>query len=386
MNVRLFRPTVGEEELQNIREVFDRSWLGLGPTVTQFEKAWSQYIGAPTSVAVNSGTAALHLALARYGFPEGKKVLVPSLTFVASATCILYNRLKPVFVDVDPETLQVDPDDLERKADADCVAMVVVHFGGHPAPMERILEVARQKNLKVIEDCAHSAGGEYPTGALAGRKLGMLSDIGCYSFEEKKGMTCGDGGMLSSPDPELIEPLRAHRWIGIDKDTWKREKGLAQEAAESRHWHYEVSVLGYKYNMNDVAAAIGMAQLEKLDGFNARKNEILTRYLDGLAHIPRVAPLLPYHLSGSSYHMFGVRLPQGERDAWILHLKGLGIATGVHYMPIHLHPLLQREWEGADPTPVATGLWESFLTLPMHTALTDAEVDHVLHGLSSFPG
>lgn len=398
MNVRLFKPSVGEEELNRIREVFQRAWLGLGPTVSEFEQAWSRYVGTPTSVGVNSGTAALHLALGAFRFPEGKKVLVPSLTFVASATAILYNRLHPVFVDVDPVTLQMDPEDLERKADGSCVAVVVVHYGGHAAPMGRILEVAARKGLKVIEDCAHCPGGEYPgepgdDGGLVGGKLGTLGDVGCYSFEEKKGMTTGDGGMISSPDSELIEPLRAHRWIGIDKDTWRREKKLTQGEDDPRHWHYEVGVLGYKYNMNDLMAAIGMAQLEKLDGFNARKRELLARYLDGLNAVTGVEPLFPYRLPGSSYWMFGVRLPEGGgedrgavRDSWVLHLKPRGIATGVHFMPIHLHPLFRPMWEGADPTPVASSLWERFLTLPLHVDLTEEEVDHVLEGLRSFQG
>ena len=190
MEIRLFKPSVGQEELDNIKDVFNRAWLGLGPLVSEFEKEWTAYIGSASSIGVNSGTAALHLAVGAFGFKPGSKVLVTALTFVASATCILYNQLEPVFVDIDADTLSMSLEDMERKLTPDCVAIVVVHLGGHPARMDEIMDFARLHNLKVIEDCAHCAGGEYN-----GRKLGMIGDIGCFSFEEKKCMTTGDGGI-----------------------------------------------------------------------------------------------------------------------------------------------------------------------------------------------
>ena len=260
MQVRLFKPCVGEEELANIKDVFDRAWMGLGPLVSKFEEEWKNYMGVKSAVGVNSGTAALHLALTAFNFPEGSKVLVPALTFVSTATAILYNRLEPVFVDADLETLSLSLDDLSRKVTKDCVAVMPVHLGGHPVAMDRLVEFAKQHNLKVIEDCAHTVGGVYQ-----GKKLGTWGDIGCFSFEEKKCMTTGDGGMICSQDPDLTEPLRANRWIGIDKDTWKRSSEYTEaDAINARHWYYEVAVMGYKYNMNDVMAAIGLAQLKKL--------------------------------------------------------------------------------------------------------------------------
>lgn len=375
MQIRLFKPSVGQEELENIRGVFERSWLGLGPLVSQFEKEWTEYIGCASSVGVNSATAALHLAVGAFGFKPGAKVLVTSLTFVSSATCILYNNLEPVFVDVDPETLSMSIEDLERKTTKDCVAIVVVHFGGHPAPMDRIMEFAKIHHLKVIEDCAHCAGGEY-----LGRKLGTWSDIGCFSFEEKKSMTTGDGGMLCANDPELIEPLRATRWIGIDKDTWKRQSQYTKTALDDpRHWYYEVSVLGYKYNMNDLMAAIGLAQLKKLDQMNQRRRDAIRRYLDGIKGLAQLVPLLAYSLPGSSYWLFGVRHPR--RDPLILHLKRLGIATSVHYMPVPWHPLFAPY---RNLTPVADVVWQALITIPLFADITNEEVDYVLDGLRSF--
>jgi perosamine synthetase len=375
LQVRLFKPSVGEEELANIRAVFERAWLGLGPTVVQFEQAWSEYIGAKTSVGVNSATAALHLSLTAFGFKPGKKVLVPAITFVSTAAAPLYNQLEPLFVDVDEDTLSLSLSDLERKITPDCVAVMPVHMGGHPVPMESLLDLARRHNLAVIEDCAHCAGGLYK-----GKKLGMWGDIGCFSFEEKKSMTTGDGGMLSSHQPDLIEPLRAHRWVGIDRDTWKRAAGYTSaEALDARHWYYEIAVLGFKYNMNDLMAAIGLAQLKKLDAMNARKRAIIQRYLDGIQDCTRIRPLLPYSLEGSSYWIFGVRC--GARDKLILHLKKRGIATGVHYMPVPMHPLFRKY--DVD-IPVAKRVWETMITLPLFADLTDQEVDYVVEALHAF--
>jgi perosamine synthetase len=375
MQVRLFKPSVGQEELDKIREVFDRAWLGLGPLVGEFEREWSRYLGTGASVGVNSGTAALHLALTALGFPAGKKVLVPAITFVATATAAIYNHLDPIFVDVDPDALTMSMEDLERKRTADCVAIMPVHFGGHPVPMERINDFAKAHRLAVIEDCAHCAGGEYH-----GKKLGTWGDIGCFSFEEKKSMTTGDGGMLSSGDVELIEPLRAYRWVGIDKDTWKRAAHYTdQNELESRHWYYEVAVLGYKFNMNDLMAAIGLAQLKKLDAMNERRRQIIRRYLDGLEGMRRVRPLLPYSLEGSSYWLFGVRCEQ--RDALIRCLKARGVATGVHYMPLPMHPLFSAT---KAEIPVAQEVWKTMVSLPLFPDLRDNEVDYVVEAIGDF--
>jgi perosamine synthetase len=363
---------VGEEELANIKGVFERAWLGLGPLVSQFEKDWSQYIGAEDSLGVNSGTAALHLALTAFGFPVGKKVLVPAITFISTATAALYNRLEPVFVDVDPVTLGVSLDDLERKITPDCVAVIPVHMGGHPVPMDKIMEIAGRHNLAVIEDCAHCAGGFYK-----GKRLGLWGDIGCFSFEEKKCMTTGDGGMISSSQPDLVEPLRAYRWVGIDKDTWKRSAGYTSpEVVDARHWYYEVGVLGYKYNMNDLMAAIGLAQLKKLDWMNARRRDIIGRYLEGIKDCRRIQPIMPYCLKDSAYWLFGVRCE--KRDDLIIYLKRKGIATGVHFMPLPMHPLFKNY---DVEIPVAQRVWQTIVTLPLFPDLTDMEVDYVVEAL-----
>ena len=375
MNIRLFKPSVGKEELANIKEVFDRAWLGNGPMVVKFEEAWSKYTGSKISVAVNSATAALHLALTAFHFPEGKKVLVPAITFASTATAVLYNRLIPVFVDVDPETVSMDLNDLQRKYDKDCVAVIPVHNGGFPVPMDRMMEIAEKLNLKVIEDCAHCAGGEYK-----GKKLGTWGHIGCFSFEEKKLMTTGDGGMICSDDEALIAPLHAYRWVGIDKDTWRRAENATHKAEnEAMHWHYEISVLGYKYNMNDIAAAIGLAQLKKLDAMNARRAKIINKYIDDIKGIETIKPIFPYKKGNGAYWYFGIRCER--RNDLIIHLKNKGIATGVHFYPLTLQPLFKPY---AYDCPVADKIWETFVTLPSHVDLTDEEVNFVIFQLKEF--
>jgi perosamine synthetase len=375
MNVRLFTPSVGEEELANIRDSFEKSWIGLGPKVRQFEKEWSEMIGCRTSIGTNSATAALHLAVSAFKFPRGKKVMVPAITFASTALAPIYNQLEPVFVDVEADTISLSLDDLEKKYTADCVAIMPVHMGGHPADMEKIMGFARAKNLKVIEDCAHLAGTSYK-----GKKLGNWGDIGCFSFEEKKAMTTGDGGMLCADDEELVAPLRANRWLGIDKSTWKRVGDYTDAETDAMHWHYEIAELGFKYNMNDLAASIGLAQIRKLPGFNARRAEIVKRYLAGMDNLQNIRPLLPYQPDDYNYWIFGVRYH--ERDALIRFLKKRGIATGVHYLPLTQHPYFEP-WNRHD-TPVSDQIWTEFISLPLHAQLTDEEVDYVLQGLHDF--
>ncbi len=375
MKIRLFKPYIGKEELENIKDVFDRAWLGLGPKVSEFEIEWCKYIEIKTSIAVNSATAALHLALNAYHFKEGSKVLIPAITFASTATAILYNRLEPIFVDVNAETISISLQDLEKKYDKNCVAVIPVHMGGHPVPMDELMEFAKSKNLAVIEDCAHCAGGEFK-----GCKLGTWGDIGCFSFEEKKCMTTGDGGMICSDDEDLITPLRSYRWVGIDKDTWKRAKGYTDSAyLNAMHWYYEIAVLGYKYNMNDLAASIGLAQLKKLDWMNERRRQCIKRYLQGVKNLKNIKPLVPYEPDNYVYWIFGVRCDR--RDDLIIHLKSKGIATGVHYMPLPLHPLFKSYDYGCENS---NKIWKTFVTLPLFAELTNEEINYVVDALSEF--
>lgn len=374
MNIRLFKPSVGNEELESIQKAFQSAWLGLGPRVGEFEQKWSQYIGSSESVGVNSCTAALHLALSAFKFPKGKKVLVPVLTFAATAMAVIYNELEPVFVDINPETLGISFEDLERKYDKDCVAVMPVHFAGHPVQMDSLVAWAKTRGLKVIEDSAHSAGGKYK-----GKALGTWGDIGCFSFEEKKCMTTGDGGMISSNDPELLKPLRHSRWVGINKDTWERYEANSLNNLDANGWYYEISDIGYKYNMNDLMASIGLVQLEKLDRMNRRREAILQQYLIGLQASRKVKAAIPYHLQDSSYWAFVVRVE--DRERFILHMKDIGVSTGVHYMPLTMHPLFMKY---QTETPIADSKWRELVTLPLFPDLTQEEVEYVISSIQAY--
>jgi len=371
MNIRLFKPSLGQEELDNIKDAFDRSWIGLGPKVNEFEKKWAEFIGCKVAIGLNSATAALHLALKVFNFPEGKKVLVPAFTFVSTASAILYNRLIPVFVDSDPVTLGISLNDLERKYDKDCVAVMPVHYCGHPVPMDQLMPWAKDKGLKVIEDCAHTAGGKYK-----GKSLGTWGDIGCFSFEEKKLMTTGDGGMICSNDPELLKDVKAMRWVGIDKDNWKTAKKYTKANKDAMHWFYEINVLGYKYNMNDLSASIGLAQLEKLPKMNARRSKIIRKYMDGIENFERIKPLLPYEPEKYVYQIFGIRAE--KRDDLIIYLKSKGIATGCHYTPLSMQPLFKPYANGCD---YIEKEHNRFISLPLHADLRDEEVNYIIEKL-----
>lgn len=374
MNIRLFKPSLGAFELENIKEAFERSWIGLGPKVNEFEEKWAEFTGAQQAIAVNSATAALHLALKVFGFPRGKKVLVPALTFSATASAVLYNDLIPVFVDSDPITLGMDLDDMKSKYDQDCVAVIPVHYCGHPVAMEKLLPWAQERGMRVIEDCAHTTGSWY-----MGKKLGTWGDIGCFSFEEKKLMTTGDGGMMITNQSDLFKHVKAMRWVGIDKDNWKTSQSYIRSNKDAMHWFYEINLLGYKYNMNDLAASIGLGQLKRLPEMNARRSEIIKHYMQGIQQIDCVEPLLPYDPDKYVYQMFGIRV--GPRDELMIYLKSKGVATGCHYTPLTLQPLFQSY---PNHCSYIEHEHNKFITLPLHADLTDEEVNYVLEGMREF--
>ena len=237
------------------------------------------------------------------------------------------------------------------------------------------MQIAKENNLAVIEDCAHCAGGEYK-----GKKLGTWGDIGCFSFEEKKCMTTGDGGMICSDNVELIEPLKPYRWVGIDKDTWRRGiNHTKSESADPMHWHYEIAVLGYKYNMNDVAAAIGLAQLEKLDNMNVKRRSIIGKYLAGIEGLKSIEPIFPYDVKKGTYWFFGIRCK--KRDDLIVFLSERDISTGVHFYPLPLHSLFKPFDNGCE---ISKNIWKTFITMPSHVELTDEEIEYVVKALIEF--
>ena len=374
MNIRLFKPSFGKEELDSIKDSLDKSWVGLGPKVNQFESEWKKYLGCESAYALNSATAALHLSLAVFKFKPGKKVLVPSMTFSSTASAILYNRLTPVFVDSDPETLNIDLNDLEKKYDNDCVAVMPVHYAGHPAKMDKIFSWARDRDLKIIEDCAHTSGSLYK-----GKRLGLWGDIGCYSFEEKKLMTTGDGGMICSNDPDILSDIKAMRWVGIDKDNWKTAQSYTQKDTDAMHWYYELNTLGYKYNMNDLAASIGLVQIKKLDNMNQERSNIIKQYMNGLKKTSWVDLLVPFNPDNYVYQMFGIRVD--NKNKLITYLKSKGIATGCHYTPLSVQPLFKK-W--GSNCPFIEKEIDRCITLPLHPDLSKSEVNYIIDQIINY--
>ena len=380
--IQVFKPSLGEQELDGLREIFESGWIGLGPKTAEFERRFADYVGAKYAVGLNSATAALHLSLAAFHVGPGDEVLVPSLTFVSTVHAILYVGAKPVFVDICPDTLCMDPDDVERKLSAQSRVLLPVHYGGHPAQLDRLREIARQHNLLLIEDAAHACGSSYK-----GRKIGSIGDATCFSFHAVKNLTTGDGGMITTDHLDLYRTLQRLRWVGIDKSTWDRtETALMELETGTRHyasygWYYEVSELGYKCHMNDIAAVIGLAQLSKLDAANARRGEIVARYNDAFAGVDWIETPVVKDYAESAHHNYVVRTP--HRDRLHLFLREKGIATGVHYMPVHLHPYYRTRFRAI--VPVTEEVWPRLLTLPLYPTLTDGEVDYVIESILEMP-
>jgi len=378
MKIRLVKPYVGKEELENLKDVINRAWLGRGPICQEFEENWSDFLGVKASTSVNSGTAALHLAVLAYNFPKRKKVLIPAMTFCSTANAAIYNHLEPVFVDIDEETLSIDCKDLERKYTQDCVAVIPVHFGGHPAKMDEIVPWAHNKGMKVISDCAHAAGGMYK-----GKKIGTWADIGCFSFQEKKILATGDGGMISSNDQQLIDSIKVIKEVGMTTDTYTRFSLEQNKNAQNNplHWYYEVHDLGFKYNMCDVIAAIGLAQLKKIDYISSSRIRILDRYIEGIKDCNLIKPAFPYNNS-TPYYDFMIKLNNKEmRDKFIVFMQRKGIATGVHTMPVPYLPYYKK-FQANIPT--AMRIWERYVVMPFYVDMTEKEVNYIIENMIAF--
>jgi perosamine synthetase len=359
-DIPVFRPYWNEEEIAAVTAVINSGWWGQGPVTAQLEQEFAAYVGAPYAVAVNSCTAALHLSLIVEGVGPGDEVITPALTFVSTNHAVRYVGATPVFADVEPDTLCINPVDVARKVTPRTKAVIAVHYGGHPADMDRLHALARLHNLIVIEDAAHAAGAEYH-----GRKVGSISPYTCFSFHAVKNMASGDGGMITLHDEEATARLRRLRWLGIDKDTWQRSEG-------NYRWDYEVNEVGYKYNFNDILASIALVQLHRLDSANTRRREICAMYDQGLAEPPLKRPV---ERPGcvSARHNYVVRTDSAA--ALSGYLRERGISTGLHYVPNDMHPVYQ---ESAADLPVTHREWQRMVTLPLYPAMSNDDVRRVI--------
>lgn len=382
MNViQIFKPCMGQEECDAVAKVLKSGWIGLGPKTAEFEREFAKYVGTKYAIATNSCTAALHLALKSFHIGQGDEVLASSLTFVSTIHAIVYNSATPVFVDIDSDTLCISIKDIEKKITPRTKAIIPMHYGGHSCDMDEILEISEKHNLIVIEDAAQACGAKYK-----GRKIGSIADATCFSFHAVKNLSTGEGGMITTNRLEIMDKIKRLRWLGIDKSTWQRTEsgereiktGISQYA--SYGWYYEVYDLGYKYHMSDIAAAIGLVQLKKLDKMNTRRGEIIDNYNRTFKDIDWIETPVERDYVRSAHHNYVIKTPY--RDELNLYLKEKGIASGVHYMPIHLHPYYKDRF--AAKVPLAEHIWTKLLTLPLYPDLTEGDLAYVIDSVKDF--
>lgn len=366
--IPIFRPFYDEAEVQAVAQVLRSGWIGLGPKTAEFEKRFAEYVGTPNAEAMNSATAALHLALMVLNVTGGE-VITTSMTFVSSNHAILYNGGIPVFADIEPDTLNIDPRSIARNISSRTRAIVVVHYGGHACDMDPIMALAEEHDIPIVEDVAHGCGGTYK-----GRKLGSIGTIGTFSFHAVKNLATGDGGMVTVRDPEMDRHLRRLRWCGIDKDTWDRS-----EVDRKYSWYYTVQELGFKYHMNDINAAIGLVQLGKLERSNARRREIVKYYNERFADLDWLELPVEKSYTCSALHNYVVKLDR--RDDLIAYLQERRISAGVHYIPNHLYSIYRKY--KAD-VPVTERVWRRLVTLPLYPGMTNEDVERVVEAVRSF--
>ncbi|HEY8119601.1 MAG TPA: DegT/DnrJ/EryC1/StrS family aminotransferase [Methylophilaceae bacterium] len=365
--VPFFDLLLGDEEKQAVLQVIESNWLTAGPKIAEFESAFSTAAGGEAgAVALSSATAALHLSMLALGIGPGDEVIVPSLTFVASANAIRYVGATPVFADITSESdWNVSPQDVEAKITPRTRAIMVVHYAGYACDMDRFVAIAQKHNLLLVEDCSHA-----PLGTWKGQALGTFGDTGCFSFFSNKNMTTGEGGMVISRNKELVERFRILRSHGITASTYQRFKGHA--------YGYDVAELGYNYRLDEIRAAMGIEQLRKLSGFNALRKERVERYRGLIAEkLPQVRVPFASRSTDSSYHIFPVLLPGDDelRNNTLRLMGEMGIQCSMHYRPIHRF----TSYEGTVANvPLTDRIADSILTLPLFPTLSNEQMDLVI--------
>jgi dTDP-4-amino-4,6-dideoxygalactose transaminase len=370
-HVPFHRADLGEDEVQAVSDVIRSGWLTMGAKTFEFERQFADYAGAAHAVAVSSCTAALHLALEAIGLARGDEVLLPTTTFTATAEVVTYFGAKPVLVDIDPRTLNLDPVDAERRITPRTKAIIPVHFGGTPCDMNAILDLAARRNLRVIEDAAHALPSTY-----RGKRIGAMSEFTAFSFYATKTLTTGEGGMITTENADHAKRFQMMRLHGIGRDAWKRY------TAEGS-WFYEVLEAGYKYNLTDLQAALGIVQLGKCDQMAQARAAVAARYNAAFDSCKSVElPHVPAECT-TSWHLYVLRLHLDRlrisRNRFIQELADRGVSTSVHFIPLHLHPLYQRlyGYRGGE-LPIAEREYERSISLPIYPSMREEEVEQVI--------
>jgi dTDP-4-amino-4,6-dideoxygalactose transaminase len=366
-------PDIGEEEIAAVVDCLRSGWVTTGPISKQFELAFRDYLGGDSeTIAVNSATAGLHLALEALGVGPGDEVIVPSLTFTATAEVVRYLGARPVFVDIDPATLNISPAAIKAAISVRTRVIIPVHYAGLACDMDAILALAAEHDLRVVEDAAHAFPTRYHE-----RLIGTLhSDIVVFSFYANKTMTTGEGGMVVTRNGELAQRIRLMRIHGISSDAFNRY------VSKTPAWYYEVVAAGFKYNLTDIAASIGIAQLRKIDRFAERREQLAERYDDAFRSLPLILPPRAGNGSTHAWHLYVVRLTPAatmERDALIARLSERGIGTSVHFIPLHRQPYWRDSYAlRNEQFPATEHAYLSMLTLPLYTRMSDDDQQRVI--------
>lgn len=373
MNIDLpyHRAWLEDEEINEVVDTLRSGWLTTGSKTQQFEESFKAYTGCKHAIALNSCTAGLHLSLAIMGFEEGCEVITSPMTFPATANAIFMERLRPVFVDIEPGTLNIDVSKLEEKITPKTRAIIPVHYAGHPCDMDAIETIASKHKLFILEDAAHALETKYKE-----RKIGNMGHPASFSFYANKNITTGEGGMLATNDDKFAETVRVMRLQGISKDAWKRY-------GKSGYSHWEFHRPGYKYNMTDINAALGIHQLKKVDKFLAIRNRYANLYDEAFRDIPEIEPLEVKDYATSSHHIYPVTLQLERltlnRDQVLDAIQTAGIGVAVHYVALHLQPYYRKQFKTkAQDFPVASHYSERILSLPLYPMMTSDNIERVI--------
>lgn len=362
---------IGEEEIKSVTNILKSKWLSMGPVTQQFEREFADYLKVKYAFGVSNGTAALHIANQVLGIRKGDEVILPSLTFVATANASIYCGAKPVFADIiSHHNLNISPDDILEKITDKTKAITVVHYGGYPCDMDAILEIAEDHNLKIIEDAAHAPGAEYK-----GKKCGTMGDVGCFSFFANKNMVTGEGGMIVTNNNVLAEKIRTVRSHSMTTLTWDRHNGHA--------YSYDITDLGYNYRINEIASALGIIQLSKLDKLNKKRRNIHKEYIIQLETIGEISiPFIDFKWK-SSHHIFPVLLSETlDKYKIIDGLNEKGIQTSIHYPPIHHFSYYKHEFNLDDVIlPKTEFVANNVISLPLYPDMTRENISYIAQSL-----
>ncbi|MGA9040140.1 MAG: UDP-4-amino-4,6-dideoxy-N-acetyl-beta-L-altrosamine transaminase [Terriglobales bacterium] len=367
------RQSIDEADIQAVVDTLRSDWLTTGPKVAEFEEAVAAWVGAKCAVSFSSGTAALHGAAFTAGLKSGDEAITSPLTFAATANCVLYQGATPVFADVLPDTLNLDPAQAASRVTSRTKAIFPIDYAGHPADLDPILELAEHHGLTVIEDACHALGAEYRS-----RQVGSIAHMTVFSFHPVKHLTTGEGGMVTTDNPVFAETLRRFRNHGISSDARQRHRDGQS--------HYEMVLLGYNYRLTDIACALGIQQLTKLDQNLARRRQIASRYRAAFHEMPGVLPPQVRDDANSAWHLYPIRLQleklSADRSQIFRALRAENIGVNVHYIPVHLHPYYRDRfgYRGGE-YPVAEDAYKRLISLPMFHGMCDEDVEDVIHAV-----